>query len=428
MGIKWIGNLGLLFFVSASAVGQNPNFNYTEAKVPAYDLPELMTLANGRPVKTKRQWEQQRRPEILELFQEHMYGSIPGDLVTSVRFQVIEQGEAFSGLGHRSQVRVYFGKESNSPFVDVLIYTPSVAGAATPCPLFVGLNFMGNHTTTPEEEVLITESWVRNDSRIGYRDHKATEMSRGASAKRWPVEMIMRAGFGVATAYYGDIDPDFDDGFNNGVHELSAASQTRDDSHWGSIATWAWGLSRIMDYLVTLPHVDEHRIAVLGHSRLGKTSLWAGATDRRFSLVISNDSGCGGAALSRRQFGETVKRINTSFPHWFCKKFRQYNDLEGELPLDQHMLIALMAPRPVYIASASEDLWADPRGEFLAGMHAAGVYRLFGLTGLGTNEHPPVNTPVGDRIGYHLREGKHDVAEYDWQQYIRFAKRHYDAR
>jgi hypothetical protein len=241
--------------------------------------------------------------------------------------------------------------------------------------------------------------------------------------------MIIGQGFAVATAYYGDIEPDHADGWKEGLR--AALSKDGDktewkDGEWGAIGAWAWGLSRILDYLETDKDVDAKHVAVIGHSRLGKTSLWAGAQDQRFAFVISNNSGEGGAALMRRNFGETTAVITKAFPHWFTKTYTSYAGNEAACPVDQHMLIALAAPRPIYIASAVADEWADPKGEFLSGLNAEPVYALFGKKGYGgIKEHPAIDTPVGDTIGYHIRTGKHDVTDYDWTQYLKFAKRHF---
>jgi hypothetical protein len=393
--------------------------NYDEAKVPHYELPDPLTTQDGTPVKSAKDWTEKRRPEVLELFREHVYGHSPAK-PNGLKFKVIQDDpSALGGKAIRREVLITFARKEGTPEANLLIYLPKNTDG--PVPTFLTINFYGNHTIHLDPSISITRSWVGNNKDWGIENNRADERSRGSRRSRWAVEKILKRGYALATIYYGDIDPDYDDGFANGVHRLYPKPK---EDEWGSISAWAWGLSRCLDYLETDRDINANKVAVMGHSRLGKTSLWAGAQDERFALVISNDSGCGGAALSRREFGETVKRINTSFPHWFCDNFTKYNDRVNELPVDQHMLIGLAAPRPVYIASATGDPWADPNGEFLSGYHAGSVYELFGLKGVGVAQQPEADHPVGHHVGYHLRTGKHDVTDYDWEQYLNFADRH----
>ena len=398
---------------------------FKENEVPDYNLPDPLICLDGTKVSDERQWFKKRRLEILELFESHMYGKMPEKL-ENLSFDVksIDKG-ALNGKATRKEISVVMENNHAELQLDILIYIPNFQ--PKPIANFLALNFFGNHSIHQDPNISLSTHWMRTKLANGIVKHHATENSRGVCSSRWAIDLIIDRGYALSTIYCGDIDPDFDDGFQNGVHPLFYKKGQIEPApdEWGTIGAWAWGLNRAMDYFESDRDINSSRVIVMGHSRLGKAALWAGAADKRFAMVISNNSGSGGAAIFRRKFGERISHLNNVFPHWFCKNFKIYNGKEDELPVDQHMLISLIAPRPVYIASAEKDLWSDPRGEFLSAKYADPVYRLLGTNGLNTGEMPKLNQPVSSTIGYHIREGKHDVLTYDWEQYLDFADLHF---
>jgi len=363
-----------------------------------FSLPPLFMTETGERIRTITEWREKRRPQILEAFRTYVYGRVPVERPNDLYFTVDAViPDLFSGQAVRKEVSIGFSGPGGEGRIRVFLTLPAT-GYTQAVPAFVLICHL------PPEYIDLREN-----------------------TSFWPVAEIIKRGYAAVTFYTADIDPDVDDGFRNGVHGVFARpGETRPSEAWGTIAAWAWGARRVMDYLESEPAVDSRRVALVGHSRGGKTALWTGANDERFALVISNSSGCTGAALARHKQGETVRKINTAFPHWFCENYKKFNDREEQLPIDQHQLLALIAPRRLYINSANEDTWADPEGEFLSCLHAEPVYNLFGLPGLGVTAMPEPGSALHDGyIGYHLRKGGHELGLYDWRRYLDYADRHW---
>lgn len=406
--------------VCSLAYGQKPNVNYDEAKVQKYRLPSPFVVDESTYIETPEQWNSIQRPRLLKLFKEEMYGQMPKVDSKKIKFELLKSVDnALGGKAIRKEIRIYFDAPNKTPKADLLVYIPKNAAGSVPC--FFGLNFKGNHAITPEADVL--DPGLVKGSRFTAEEQKKL---RSSAVDRWQVEKVIGHGYALATIYYEEIEPDSAEAnFEYGVHPLfnkEFPDKTKGD-YPGAITAWAWGLSRGLDCLRTIKEINGGKVIVMGHSRLGKTALWAGVTDTRFKAVISNDSGCGGAAISRRNYGETLAIMNKAFPHWFCANFKKYSDNEKALPFDQHELISMIAMRPVYVASAIEDRWADPKGEFLGATKADAIYKLMRTGGFGSVPRWPVklNQSYGDLIRYHVREGKHDVTAFDWDQYLKFA-------
>jgi hypothetical protein len=364
--------------------------NYEEDSVGTYVLPELFTLLNGQKVNNAKTWIEKRRPELVKLFEEIEYGKMPGK-PTGMHFNIFDKGTpAFNGKAIRKQVTVFFTKDTGNYKMDLLIYLP--ANATKAVPLLLNISFSAVNQITPDSVgVKVGNTWTREGKKI-----KADQPSRFGKMN---IEQFIDAGFGFACVYYGDIEPDFKDGLKYGIRSqyLKPGQTDIKADEWGAISAWAWGLSRAMDYFETDKQVDAKRIAVQGASRLGKTVLWTGVYDTRFKMVIASISGEGGAAIARRNYGENIKHITDTSRYYyqFAPNYHLYANKVDALPFDAHMLVALMAPRPLLLQTGDTDYWSDPRGEFLSAVAAAPVYQLFGLKGPeATAVMPKANGPI----------------------------------
>ncbi|KAA6440812.1 acetylxylan esterase [Dyadobacter flavalbus] len=366
--------------------------NYDESKVPSYILPDVLESQNKMKIANVKDWESIRRPEILALFEENVYGIMPKKFDNS-NFKIKNENKlSMNGKAHLKELEISVSNNNQTVIINLVLFVPT--RAKKPAATFLLINNRGKNNTSPTRDTI-----------SGF----------------WPAEQVIDAGYAVAAFHVNDAAPDDKNNYRNGVLRLYP-EQLKADNGMKAIGAWAWAASRIMDYFEKDKDVDASKVILTGHSRGGKASLWAAAQDTRFAMCVTNCSGNTGAALSRRRFGETVKVINTTFPHWFADNYKKFNDNESALPLDQHMLVSLIAPRPVYVTNASEDLWADPVGTFKSVKEAEKVYELYNVKSGLPQSIPAINMPfVKPPLAYHIREGKHDMTFYDWAQFIKTA-------
>jgi Chlorophyllase len=390
-------------FLSAGVYAQKTDrfmgeiVNYDESTVPAYTLPDILLTAKGKKIKNVAMWEKQRRSELLALFEEHIYGKTPGGF-DSLKFAVAnEKADAMDGNAHLKEITITAWNDGRSVSFPLVLFIPNKR--TKPAPVFLLINNRSSRNTDPA------------------RIEKSTF---------WPAEMVIDSGYAIAAFHHSDVAPDRKDSYQNGVLKQLFPAELKKDNGMKAIGVWAWAASRVMDYFKTDKEIDFNKVALVGHSRGGKTALWSAAQDQRFAMVFSSCSGSTGAALARRKYGETISLINKQFGYWFNNNYKKYSNDVKSLPVDQHMLIGLIAPRPVYTTNATEDRWADPYGSFLSLVHAKPVYDLYGRKVTLPENMPDVNRPIiHSAIGYHFREGKHDLNVYDWVNFIRFANYHF---
>jgi hypothetical protein len=409
------GLLLLAVLPVSAAEPSRPAFPSVDKLPSNPDLPDPLVMLDGKRVASAEQWQTERRPELKALFQHYMYGYLPPAEKVTVKV-AHEDRKAFGGKATLREITLFFGPPE-TPQIHLLFVVPNNRKA--PAPVFVGMNFCGNHALVDDPMVRLPTVWMY-PNQPGVKDNRATDAGRGKQIDVWALEQSIDRGYAVATFYDGDVDPDVKaprDGIRPHIHKKIGPHE------WGTIAAWAWGIHRAVDYLVTNPELDAKRIAVVGHSRLGKTALLAAAFDDRIALAIPHQAGCGGTGPSRSKNpkAESVQRINTSFPHWFAGAFKDFNEHVDKLPFDQNCLVALVAPRPVLFSNAVEDEWANPSGQFDVLKAASPVYKLLGVEGLAADTMPDANKLIDSRLGYYIRPGKHSMTKDDWKAFLDFA-------
>ncbi|HET7348700.1 MAG TPA: acetylxylan esterase [Acidobacteriaceae bacterium] len=393
--------------------------NYDESKVGTYTLPDPLVLKNGKRVRDAKTWFTQRRPEILEMLTTQQFGRAPGRPADE-SFEVTDKGTpALDGKAIRKQITIHLLKDPAAPQIHLLLYTP--AAAKKPVPVLLSIGFGPVQFAVDDPGITPETMWdPKTNTRVPAKPMRFFRPTN--------IVPLLDAGIGYATFYYGDVDPDYPAGFSSGIRAryLKAGQTERAPDEWGSIAAWAWGMSRVEDYFETDRSVDAKRVAIHGVSRLGKTVVWAGASDQRFALVIASCSGEGGAALSHRNYGETIAHLTapSRYPYQFAANYAKYAGFPDKAPFDAHMLLALIAPRPVLLQTGNKDFWSDPKGEFLAAVAAGPVYKLLGKDGLDTDVWPAAGQPILHDIGYTMHEGGHGMVPSDWDVYLEFLKMH----
>jgi hypothetical protein len=432
MTLKFVPSLCVFAFTAFTMKGQVPRptpkpaptvvagipVNYDQGKVGIYTLPNALKLANGKEVRDAKTWYKKRRPEIVRLFETQQYGIAPGRPADE-SFEMVDKGTpALNGTAIRKEINIHLSKDPSWPVIHLLEYIP--ANAKKPVPMFFSINFGAIQNAVEDPGITPEKVWSPKTNAL-------IVPPAGRGFGRLNVQPILDAGIGVATFYYGDIDPDYAEGFSNGIRAryLKPSETKRAADDWGSIAAWAWGMSRVEDYFETDKSVDAKRVAIHGVSRLGKTVMWAGAHDQRFAAVIASCSGEGGAALSHRDYGETIAHLTapTRYPYQFAENFAKYAGFPDMAPMDANMLVALIAPRPLLLQTGSTDDWSDPKGEFLAAAAAGPVYNLLGKQDLGTDVWPAAKTPLfSNGLNYYMHEGGHGMVPTDWGIYVQFLK------